>query len=74
MQTNDGGFGYWIGDSNSDLHITPYVLRRVIDMKNFGANIPKNMIEKASSYLERNFSNIKENIDKTETFYTFAKM
>jgi len=74
MQVKSGGFGYWIGDSQADLHITPYVLRRLIDMKNFGAEIPKNMINNASKYLENNFSNIKDNIDKTETFYTFAKL
>ena len=74
MQVKSGGFGYWIGDTQANLHITPYVLRRLIDMKEFGAKVPKNMIDNASKYLENNFSNIKDNINKTETFYTFAKL
>jgi uncharacterized protein YfaS (alpha-2-macroglobulin family) len=34
MQNSDGGFVYWQGNSSSDLHITPYVLRSLIYMKN----------------------------------------
>ena len=74
MQTTSGGFGYWIWDTNPNLHITPYVLRRLVDMKTFGASIPDDIIKKATKYLENNFSNISQNIDKTETFYTFAKL
>ena len=74
MQTTSWGFAYWQWEDNPDLHITPYVLRRLIDMKNFGSDVPKEMINNASKYLENNFWNIKKNIDKTETFYTFAKL
>jgi uncharacterized protein YfaS (alpha-2-macroglobulin family) len=35
MQTKDGGFSYWQGDDVSNLHITPYVVRSLIQMKDF---------------------------------------
>ncbi len=74
MQTVSGWFWYWPWDQIPNLHITPYVLRRLIDMKEFGAEIPDWMIEKAASYLEKNFWNITENIDRAETFYALAKL
>jgi len=74
MQLSNGGFGYWQWDNDANLQITPYILRRLVDMKSFGAKVPDNMIEKASKYLENNFWNIKDNIGKTETFYAFAKI
>jgi len=43
-------------------------------MKKFGVQLPVNMIQNARNYLESNFANITQNIDRTETFYAFAKM
>ncbi len=74
MQLSNGWFGYWQWDTESNLHITPYVLRRIVDMKNFGTKVPENMIESAQKYLENNFSKITDNIDRAETFYAFAKL
>jgi uncharacterized protein YfaS (alpha-2-macroglobulin family) len=38
MQNSDGGFVYWQGNSTSDLHITPYVLRSLIYAKNISVD------------------------------------
>jgi len=72
MQTKDGWFIYWQWDDKENLDITPYVLRKLIDMKKIWIKVPDEIIQKASKYLESNFIN--RNIHKTETFYTFAKL
>ncbi len=74
MQTSEWGFAYWPWDTVTDLHITPFVLRRLVDMKNYWADIPSDMIEKASKYLENNIWNIDNDIDRAETFLSFAKL
>ena len=74
MQLANWWFGYWQGDTETNLHITPYVLRRIVDMKKLGTKVPEKLIEKAQKYLENNFSKIEDNTARTETFYAFAKL
>ncbi|MDD2871769.1 MAG: alpha-2-macroglobulin family protein, partial [Candidatus Gracilibacteria bacterium] len=74
MQTSEGGFVYWEGSSEADLHITPYVLRSLIDIKNSGEKIPEGLIENAVSYLEKNSKNPDiSDLEKAEIFWSLAK-
>ncbi|PID86289.1 hypothetical protein CSB08_01355 [Candidatus Gracilibacteria bacterium] len=74
MQTKDGGFAYWEGSDISNLHITPYVLRRLVSMKKLGGKVPNELIEKAEKYLSSNFEYITQDVDRAETFLSFASM
>ncbi|MDD3794035.1 MAG: alpha-2-macroglobulin family protein [Candidatus Gracilibacteria bacterium] len=69
MQVADGGFAYWQGNSSSDLHITPYVLRSLLYMKKSGIKIQDKVIENAISYLEKNLENASDDVQKSEIFW-----
>ncbi|MDD3144972.1 MAG: MG2 domain-containing protein [Candidatus Gracilibacteria bacterium] len=69
MQTSDGGFAYWQGNSSSDLHITPYVLRSLLYMKNSGVEVDNKMIENAVSYLEKNYATSTDESEKSEIYW-----
>lgn len=73
MQTSDWWFAYWPWNSNSDLHISPYVVRSLIDMKNAWATIPGNMIESWVKYLENNLKDLQDDLQKSEIFWTLSK-
>ncbi len=74
MQTSEWGFAYWQGETTPNLHITPYVLERLVDMKQMWWDVSDDMINKAKSYLENNLESISDINDKANIFYTFAKM
>ena len=69
MQTTDWWFAYWQGNSNSDLHITPYVLRSLIYMKKSWVKVDDIVINNAVSYLEKNYENSIDDLEKTEIFW-----
>jgi len=69
MQTSDGWFAYWQGNSNADLHITPYVLRSLIYMKKSWVKVDDVVINKAIEYLEKNYENSVDLSEKTEIFW-----
>lgn len=69
MQTSDWWFAYWQGNSNADLHITPYVLRSLIYMKKSWVKIDDVVINKAIDYLEKNYENSVDLTEKTEIFW-----
>ncbi|MDD2907509.1 MAG: alpha-2-macroglobulin family protein [Candidatus Gracilibacteria bacterium] len=69
MQTADGGFAYWQGNSSSDLHITPYVLRSLIYMKNSGIEVDAKIIENATAYLEKNYETSSDEDEKSEIYW-----
>ena len=74
MQTNEWWFAYWWGESESNLYITPYVVRSLIDMKENDIKIPEWMIERSVDYLLKNIN--KEwisDIQKAEIFWALAK-
>jgi uncharacterized protein YfaS (alpha-2-macroglobulin family) len=73
MQNSDGGFVYWQGNSSSDLHITPYVLRSLVYMKNAGVNIPQESIDRAVKYLKDNVEGA-DNIVKAEIYWALASI
>ena len=69
MQTSDWWFAYWQGNSNADLHITPYVLRSLIYMKKSWVKVDDVVINKAIEYLEKNYENSVDLSEKTEIFW-----
>ncbi|MDP2090984.1 MAG: alpha-2-macroglobulin family protein [Candidatus Gracilibacteria bacterium] len=74
MQTIDGGFAYWEGVSASDLHVTPYVVRSLIDMRDAGVKLPEGVLEKAIKYLEDNSQRTDiGDLEKAEIYWTLAK-
>ncbi|MDD3646175.1 MAG: MG2 domain-containing protein [Candidatus Gracilibacteria bacterium] len=73
MQTSDGGFKYWPGGSSSDLHITPYVVRSLIDMKDAGVSLPTGLLDSSISYLEREKDSAETPLEKAEIFWALAK-
>lgn len=54
MQLDNGGFGYWRGDTFAELAITPYVLRTLTQLKNAGVEVPEEVLEKTAEYLIKN--------------------
>lgn len=73
MQTVDWWFTYWPGGTSSDLHITPYVVRSLIDMKDAWVNLPAWVLENSIDYLEREKDNVKTSLEKAEIFWALAK-
>jgi len=69
MQTSDWWFAYWQWNSNSDLHITPYVLRSLVYMKKSWIKIEDSVINNAIKYLEKNYENSSDDLEKTEIFW-----
>lgn len=72
MQTADWGFGYWIWDTQSDLTITPYVLRSLLEMKNMWVQVDNKIIQRAIIYLQKNVKNSLWNTQKVEIFWALA--
>ena len=72
MQTSDWGFGYWIWDTQSDLTITPYVLRSLLEMRAMWVEVDEKMIQKAIKYLQKNAKNTLWNTQKVELFWALA--
>ncbi len=69
MQTSDWWFAYWQGNSNSDFHITPYVLRSLIYMKKSWVKVDDVVINKAIDYLSKNYEITLDLTEKTEIFW-----
>ena len=83
MQTKDGGFAYWQGETESNLHITPYVLRSLVYMKKSGVKNLDDMINKATTYLQKHKNDTKVNryskeewwvsdLEKAEIYWALA--
>lgn len=72
MQQKSGWFVYWQGDSVVNDHITPYVVRTLIDMKNFWVKVPQNMIDNWILYLNSIYNKSDDSL-KSEILWTFAK-
>ncbi|MCP4523612.1 MAG: hypothetical protein GY828_05350, partial [Candidatus Gracilibacteria bacterium] len=73
MQVADGGFAYWIGETESNPYITPYVVRTLLDMQEMGVTIDSDMLEKAISYLEKIYVSTKSQSIQTEIYWTLSK-
>ena len=71
MQVKDGWFAYWIWEENSNLEITPYVVRSLIYAKKSWVSGLDNMIDKWIRYLEAN-KNTKDLDIKSEIYWTLA--
>lgn len=69
MQLSDWWFAYWQWNSSSDLYITPYVLRSLVYMKKSWIDIDEKVIEKATTYLEKNLEKASDNVQKSEIFW-----
>lgn len=52
MQHPSGGWVYWEGGSEPDMHITPYVLRSLLAFRELGVKIPEATLEAGRNYLE----------------------
>lgn len=73
MQNTDWGFVYWQWNTDSDLHISPYVLRTLIDMKDLWIDVNKEVIDKAVWYLIKSYNSEEDENIKYEIFWTLAK-
>ena len=74
MQTSDWWFAYWEWGTESDLHIAPYVVRSLIDIKDSWEKLPVWLLENALVYLENNYT--KEwisDLEKAEIFWALSK-
>jgi uncharacterized protein YfaS (alpha-2-macroglobulin family) len=72
MQQPDGGFAYWPGEVGSNLHITPYVLRTLILMKQSGVDVPDVMIGSAKQYLENSLDMLTDDTERAEAYWSLA--
>lgn len=73
MQIEDGWFAYWPGEKESNTHITPYVVRTLIDMQDdVEKDISKN-IKKAVSYLEEKQFFSSDETDKAQIAWALGK-
>lgn len=73
MQNSDWWFVYWPWNSSSDLHITPYVLRSLVYMKEAWIEISDDVINRAIKYLETNLEDKSlDDVQKTEIFWALA--
>ena len=73
MQVESGGFAYWQGESIANLHITPYVLRSLIDMRDMGAPVDQTVIDRATKYLTDSMMPTADMSEKTEIFAALAR-
>ena len=73
MQTDDGWFWYWQWDSESNLRITPFVLRSLIDMRKSGWLVSDKMIRDATTYLQTNYDKAESETNKAEIFWALSK-
>ncbi len=74
MQTIDWWFAYWEWSSESNLHVTPYVLRSLVDMRDAWIKLPEWVLEKAVVFLENNFKNNNiSDLEKTEILWALSK-
>ncbi len=73
MQHYSGGWEYWEGDGDANIHITPYVLRSLIALRNLGETIPDTVIEKGAQYILTNLSTYQADPDNlAEALWTLA--
>ncbi len=74
MQTIDWWFAYWEWSSEADLHVTPYVVRSLIDIRDAWVKLPDQVLENALKYLETNFQRTDIwDLEKAEIYWTLAK-
>lgn len=62
MQTEDGGFAYWEGGTTSEPHITPYAVLALVEMRDLGVKIPREMIDKGRTFIEGQVKSLEGNI------------
>lgn len=62
MQTSDGGFAYWEGGTASEPHITPYAVLALVEMRDLGVKIPREMIDKGRTFIEDQVKSLQGNI------------
>ncbi len=74
MQTSEWWFAYWEWSSESNLQITPYVVRSLIEIRDSWIKLPEWLLEKAIAYLEKNINNPDiTDIEKAEAYWALAK-
>lgn len=73
MQNADGWFSYWYGDNESNLTITPYVLRSLLDMRDLWVEIEQYKIDDIIKYISQNIENLKDNTQKAEVLWALAQ-
>ena len=62
MQVEDGGFAYWEGGTTSEPHITPYAVLALVEMRDLGVKIPREMIDKGRTFIEDQVKALQGNI------------
>ncbi len=66
MQTPEGGFSYWPGDTTSSLWGTAYATATLLDAQKAGHPVPAGSLKDAVAYLEREVGN-RESLDDAPT-------
>jgi len=75
MQIADWWFAYWEWAAESDLHITPYVVRSLIDIRDYWTKLPDWLLDNSIKYLENNYNNSDIwDLEKAEIYWTLAKV
>jgi uncharacterized protein YfaS (alpha-2-macroglobulin family) len=63
---------YWQGNSTSDLHITPYILRSLVYMRDAGVKDLDEPIAKTIKYLKENLEKQVDDNSRAEIFWALA--
>ncbi len=60
MQHPDGGWKYLESDRESDIDITPYVLRSLLELRSLGQSIPDTVLDRGADALVRDLSRYRQ--------------
>lgn len=63
-QQADGGFGYWPGDTRSQLFVSLYVMHFLTDAKEQGYAVPPDMLDAGTGYLQQSLENDPASLDE----------
>ncbi|MFN8671443.1 MAG: MG2 domain-containing protein [Candidatus Sericytochromatia bacterium] len=72
FQNSDGGFGWWSG-FYSDSYMSSYVINALMIAKNGSYNVDENVLDRATSYLQKQFDNKKTNYTSLYIAYVLSK-
>ncbi|HEY4688728.1 MAG TPA: Ig-like domain-containing protein [Anaerolineae bacterium] len=58
QQRDDGGWGWWIGDSNSNVHLTAYVVYGLLQAREAGFDVSAEAILRGEQFLLNNLTDL----------------
>ena len=74
MQTGDGGFAYWPGDTEPDPWGTAYAVHMLMDAKDQKFKVPQDRLDKAISWLSRNSDRQRYDYAEPYIHYVLARV